>query len=48
MTPPEPAHPSAIEFGIEIREIAHLRNLLAMFGCDTDALGAMDRTEEVH
>ena len=48
MTPPNSAHPSAIEFGIQIQEIAHLRSLLAMFGCNTDALGAMARTEEVH
>ena len=48
MTPPNPEHPTAIELGIQIQEISHLRNLLTMFGCNTDTLGAMARTEGVH
>ncbi len=48
MTPPDPARRGATEPGIEIREIDHLRALLAPFGCDADTLGAMARPEEVH
>ncbi len=48
MTPLDSARRPATESGIEIREIAHLRDLLAPFGCDADALGAMARSEEVH
>jgi DNA repair protein RadA/Sms len=49
MTPPElakRARRASSEPGIEIREIGHLRDLLAPFGCDDDALGAMARREE--
>ena len=48
ITPPNSAHPSAIECGIQIQEIAHLRSLLAMFSCNTDALGTTTQTEEIH
>jgi len=48
MTPLDSARRPATEAGIEIREIVHLRDLLAPFGCDADTLGAIARPEEVH
>jgi DNA repair protein RadA/Sms len=48
ITPVDSARRPATEPGIEIREIAHLRDLLAPFGCDADALDAPAGPEEVH
>ena len=48
MTPLDSARRPATEAGIEIREIVHLRDLLAPFGCDADTLSAIARPEEVH
>jgi len=48
MTPSDPTRQRIVEPGIEIREIAHLRDMLAPFGCDADAVGAWGGSEEVH
>ena len=48
MTPPAGARRGAKSEGMDIREIGHLRDLLAPFGCDSETLGAMARREEAH
>ncbi len=46
MTPPDPARRAGADAGIEIREIGHLGDLLARFGCDAESLGTVTRQEE--
>ncbi len=46
MIPPDPKRSSGADSGIEIREIGHLGDLLARFGCDDGTTGAEIVREE--
>ena len=46
MAPPDRSGRGAAGAGIAVREIGHLRDLLAPFGCDAETLGSAARREE--